>query len=179
MSYKPIFKRPEDEISRKVEEKVKGELDNKIRSEVDKRVQDILKEREEKEKTDKASKIAKAVDVAKALKGESDSDKDKATIMATEKEKAEKDLLCPTCHKGHVHKVEADKSGLVYKCHGDKCGFEFVMVAKNSDYKCVGCGAAIKRPESVEYAKEMEGCPFCKSKKAIRFDWGKLWGIKK
>lgn len=179
MSYKPIFKRPEDEISRRVEEKVKGELDNKIRSEVDKRVQDILKEKEDKEKTDKASKIAKAVDVAKALKGESDSEKDKEKA---EKEKAmatEKDLLCPNCHQGHVHKIETDKSNLIYRCNDGKCGFEAVLVPKDSDYKCVGCGSAIKRPENIEHAKEMDGCPFCGNKRAIRFDWSKLWNVKK
>lgn len=174
MSYKPIFKRPEDEISNRVEEKVKGELDNRIRTEVDKRVTDILKEKEDKEKTDKASKIAKAVDAAKALKGESDFEKDKAAAVA---EKA--DMLCPTCHQGHVHKVETDKSGLVYKCHGDKCGFEAVMVSKDADYKCVGCGAPIKKPEKEEYAKEMDGCPFCKGKKAIKFDWSKVWNVTK
>lgn len=175
-SFKPIFKRPEDDISVKVEERIKGkldsELDNRIKTEVDKRVTDILKEREEKEKTDKASKLAKAVDVAKALKGESDSEKDKT--MATDK-----DLLCPSCHKDHVHKMETDKSGLVYKCHEDKCGLEFVMVPKDSDYKCVGCGSPLKKPANVEHAKEMEGCPFCGSKKAIRFQWDKLWNVSK
>lgn len=178
MSYKPVYRRPEDEISKRVEDRVKVELDSRIKSEVDKRVTDALKEREDKEKTDKASKIARAVDVAKALKGEGE-DKTVADKEKAEKERSEKDLLCPTCHTGHVHRLESDKSGLVYKCHGDKCGYEFVMVAKDSDYKCVGCGAPLKKPEKEEHAKEMEGCPFCKNKKAIKFDWQKLWNLKK
>lgn len=174
MSYKPVFKRPEDEISQKVEEKVKVDLDSKIRSEVDKRVTDILKEKEEKEKTDKASKIAKAVDVAKALKGESDSEKDK--VVATEREKADKDILCPTCHIGHVHKIDDNKDKLVYKCTKDGCGYEAVMVPKHADYKCSGCGMAIKKPED---PKSIDGCPFCGGTKAIRFDWSRIWNIKK
>lgn len=184
--YKPIFKRPEDELSHKVEEKVKLDLDSRIKNEVDKRVQDILKEREEKEKTDKATKLAKAVDMAKTLKGEGeDKDKDKFEKEKIEKERKEieKDMLCPTCHtegrSGHIHKVDTDKSGLVYRCHDGNCGFEAILVPKNSDYKCKGCGMAIKKPEKEEHAKEMEGCPFCKSTKAIKFDWGKVWDITK
>lgn len=220
MSYKPVWKRPEDEISKKVEdkvrmgidskirnevdekiksnvegvkaeigarveerfkeesEKVRGEVDTRVKTEVEARVLAIIKEKEDKDKSDKASKLAKAVDVAKALKGESDSEKDKA--IAAEKEKAEKDISCPNCHKegkgGHIHKVETDKSGLVWKCDGDKCGFEAILTSKDSDYKCVGCGSPIKRPAD---PKSMDGCPFCGNKRAIRFDWSKLWNIKK
>lgn len=172
MMYKPIWKRPEDEMIQKVEDKVKGELDNRIKTEVDKRVIDILKEREEREKTDKASKLAKAVDVAKALKGESE-EKDK------EKEKVEKELLCPTCHTegrgGHIHRVETDKSNLIYRCNDGKCGFEAVLVPKTSDYKCIGCGMPIKKPGNVEHAKEMDGCPFCHGSRAIKYEWSKVW----
>lgn len=178
MTLKPIFKRPEDIISQKVEEKVKVNVENRIKTEVDRVVNERLKEKEDKEKADKANKIAKAVDMAKTLKGESE-DKDKMTVA--EKEKAEKDrlakdILCPTCHKGHVHKVETDKSGLVYKCHGDKCEWEAVMVPKNSDYKCSGCGMAIKKPED---PTAIDGCPFCHGTKAVRFDWSKIWNVKK
>lgn len=232
MSYKPIFKRPEDEISKKVEdkvrteidnkvsrevdekvkakvegvraevdekvkikieerfkeesEKVRGEVDSKVKTEVEARVLAIIKEKEEKEKTDKANRIAKAVDTAKALKGESDSEKDKAIVAEKEKverEKAEKDILCPTCHtegrSGHIHRAETDKSGFVYRCNDKGCGFEAILVPKDSDYKCVGCGSPIKKPKNVEHAKEMDGCPFCHGKRAIKFDWSKLWNVKK
>jgi hypothetical protein len=169
---KPIWKRPEDEISQRVEEKVKVDLDTRIKNEVDKIVNEKLKEREEKEKTDKASKLAKAVDVAKALKGEGE-DKEK---IEKEKKIAENDILCPTCHQGHVHKLESDKSGLVYKCHGDKCGLEHIFIPKNSDYKCVGCGMPLRKPED---PKSMDGCPFCHGSKAVKFDWGKIWAVTK
>ena len=189
MGLKPIFKRPEDEINQKVEEKVKVEFDNRIKTEVDKRVHDILKEREEKEKVDKVSKLAKAVDIAKALKGEGE-DKEKVDKEKTDKEKAEKekttiienDLLCPTCHtegrSGHIHRAETDKSGLIYRCSDGKCGFEAILIPRNSDYKCTNCNVPIKKPEKEEHAKEMK-CPFCKGTKAARFDWSKLWNLKR
>lgn len=224
MSYKPIFKIPEDEISKKVEEKVRIGIDSKIRNEIDEklktkvegvkaevdekvakveerfkeeseklkndfenkykieveaRVLSLIKEKEDKDKSDKANRIAKAVDTAKALKGESDSEKDKEKA---EKEKivAEKDILCPDCHKdgkvGHIHRVDPDKTGMVWKCDDKGCGYEAVLVPKSSDYKCVGCGAAIKRPAD---PKSMDGCPFCGGRKAIRFDWSKLWNVKR
>jgi len=189
MGLKPIFKRPEDEINQKVEEKVKVEFDNRIKTEVDKRVHDILKEREEKEKVDKVSKLAKAVDIAKALKGEGEdktekdkTDKDKVEKEKTEKKIAENDILCPTCHtegrSGHIHRAETDKSGLIYRCNDGKCGFEAVLVPKNSDYKCANCNVPIKKPENEEHSKEMK-CPFCKGTKAARFDWSKLWNLKR
>jgi hypothetical protein len=228
-SFKPVFKRPEDEISKKVEdkvrigidskideklktrvegvkteigakveerfreesEKVKSEVDNKVKIEVEARVLAILKEKEDKDKSDKASKLAKAVDVAKALKGESDSEKDKEKVaaaekekiekekaVAAEKEKAEKDMLCPGCHTGHVHKTETDKSGLIYRCNDKGCGFEAVMVPRNSDYKCKNCSMPIKKPTKEELVKDMN-CPFCHNTSAIKFDWSKLWSIKK
>jgi len=178
VNIKPVFNRPEDEISKKVEDKVKVELDNRIKSEVDKRIADILKEREEKENVDKASKIAKAVNVAKAIKTEGEEkDKEKA-----ERERVEKDILCPTCHTegrtGHIHRVDTDKTGLIWKCNGKDCGFEAVLTPMNSDYKCAGCGMAIKKPVKEDLAKDMV-CPFCRSKKANRFEWSKLWNVLK
>ncbi len=84
-------------------------------------------------------------------------------------------IKCPTCHKDHVHSVEPD--GVTYKCTGPNCGKEYVMVDKTADYKCVGCGGPIKRPE--EENIKMESCPFCKGKKAVKFDWGKVWKVQK
>lgn len=229
MAYRPIFKRPEDEISKKVEEKVRIGIDNKIKKEVDEKVKAnvegvraevdekvktkieerfkeegekvndnikievearvlaILKEKEDKDKSDKANKIAKAVDVAKALKGESDSDKEKAEKekIAIDKEKAvvaEKDLTCPTCHtegrSGHIHRVETDNSKLVWKCNDKGCGYEAVLVPKNSDYKCKNCSMPIKKPTKEELVKDMS-CPFCHNNSAIKFDWSKIWSVLK
>lgn len=173
---KPIFNDPEKDMQRRIEDKVKTDVDARINKEVDERVNTILKQREEAEKKDRADRLTKAVDKAKEIKAETGVDR--AEKEKAEKEKAEKeknDILCPTCHTGHVHKLETDKSGLVYKCHGDKCGYEFVMVAKNSDYKCLSCGSPIKRPVDEAIAKEMDGCPFCKSKRAAKFNWTGLW----
>ena len=84
-------------------------------------------------------------------------------------------IACPTCHKGHVHSVETD--GVTYKCTGPDCGKEYVMVDKTADYKCVNCGVPIKRPEDDKL--KMDSCPFCKGKKAVKFDWSKAWKVSK
>lgn len=173
--YKPSFKRPGEEIDIKVKseiDKIRTEFDNRVRTEVEEKIKVILKEKEESEKKEKAEKLKQAVDAAKAIKG------DKG-----EKGDSDKDILnCPTCHTagrdGHMHKLDTDKSGLVWKCHGDKCGFEAVFVPKNSDYKCVGCGLPIKKPDKDELIKDMS-CPFCHGTKSIKHDWSKLWGVKR
>ena len=168
---KPVFKKPGAEIDTKLKseiDKVRVEIEAKARAETDERIKTILKEKEDAERKEKADKITKAVDVAKAIKG--DAEKDKA-------DKADK--LCPTCHDGHIHKLETDKSGLVWKCNGDKCGYEYVLVPKVADYRCIGCGMPIKKPDKDETAKEMDGCPFCHGKKAVKFDWSKAWNVKR
>lgn len=85
--------------------------------------------------------------------------------------------FCPTCQSGHIHKIAEDKTGLVWKCDGDKCGYEAVLVDKTSDFKCLTCNAPIKKP--VNDNIKLESCPFCHGKKSVRFDWGKLWNVKK
>lgn len=82
------------------------------------------------------------------------------------------DILCPTCNKGHIHKMETDKTGLVHKCTGPGCGEEYVMVNKKADYKCLRCNGPLKKPSE---GKELDSCPFCGSTRAVHFDWGKLW----
>jgi DNA-directed RNA polymerase subunit RPC12/RpoP len=175
-----------DERIKEETDKVRNDIDNKYKVEVEARVLSILKEKEEKEKSDKATKLAKAVDVAKTFKGESETDKEKAERAEKaekERERFDHDTLCPgpACHKdgkvGHIHRVETEKSGMVYKCDDKGCSFEAVLVPKTADYKCVGCSAPIKKPEKDEIAKEMS-CPFCGSKKkAIRYDWSKVWDV--
>ena len=87
----------------------------------------------------------------------------------------ENGVACPTCHDGHVHSVEPD--GVSYKCTGPNCGKEYIMVDKTADYKCTNCGVPIKRPENEK--SKMDACPFCKGKKAVKFDWGKVWKVQK
>lgn len=172
---RPNFRKPGDDVNKKVEEKVKSEVESKVKTEIDKRVNEILKEREDKEKAEKANKLARAVDVAKAIKGESD--KDKVTVAtAAEKITVEKakhdDVLCPTCHDGHVHRIETN--GLSVKCTGPNCGKEYVLVDKTADYQCATCGVPIKKPND---PKSIEGCPFCSGKKAFKYDWSKTWKV--
>lgn len=181
-AYKPIWKKPDEELEIKVDAKVKSEIE-KIKAELeakaDERIKAILTEKEERTKKEKADKIQEAINTAKSIKEDKDKDKDKDNVATVEKGKENvhdigKGIDCPTCHAGHVHKVETDKSGLVYRCHGDKCGFEAVLVPKTADFKCNGCGMAIKKPEKPE---DLDGCPFCGSRKAVRHDWSKLWGL--
>lgn len=166
---KPGFRRPEDDLANKV----KTEVESKVKTEVEKRVGEILKEREDKEKVQKAEKLKAAVDVAKAIKGESSSS---SSIEKEKAEKAEKekkdDILCPTCHTGHVHRVESN--GLSVKCTGPGCGKEYVMVDKAADYQCSTCGVPIKKPSD---PKSIEGCPFCGGRKAFKYDWSKTWKV--
>ncbi len=159
---KPIFNKPEEDLHRRIDEKVKFEVEERIKSEVDERVKSILKEREDTDRKERADRIAKAVDVAKILKAD----------VGTEKEKAEKeknDILCPTCHIGHLHKME--QTGLTVKCVGDKCGKEYVLLDTTADYRCQNCGIPLKKPED---PKSLDGCPYCSGKKAVKFDWGKI-----
>jgi predicted RNA-binding Zn-ribbon protein involved in translation (DUF1610 family)/DNA-directed RNA polymerase subunit RPC12/RpoP len=198
----PVFKEPEKEFDIKLDNKVDAKLSamlekikvdaetkakleiEKIRSELDSKTDEKIKialqEKEEKTKKEKADRIAEAVSTAKTIAGGMGSGKEIDKIATVEQVKdnhTHDGISCPTCKGGHVHKVESDKSGLVYKCHGDKCGFEAVLVPMTADFKCNGCGAPIKKPDDPVKEKEMEGCPFCKSKKAFKFDWGKLWKV--
>jgi Zn finger protein HypA/HybF involved in hydrogenase expression len=182
---RPIYEKPGEKIAKQVEDKVKSEVEGKIKVEVDRRVIEILREREERDKVDKAARLAAAVDKAKSIKGESEKDKDKDDNSDKEnkgdKENKEKghvhDLLCPTCKRGHVHKMESD--GLSVKCIGPECGKEYVLIDKKSDYQCATCGVPIKKPEDPDVAKNMAGCPFCGGKKSVRHDWSKTWEVLK
>ena len=164
---KPIFNKPDEEMQKRIEDKVKVEVDTKINKEVDERVKSILKERDDADRRERADRIAKAVDAAKILKAE----------VGTEKEKAEKeknDILCPTCHTGHLHKME--QTGLTVKCVGDKCGKEYVLLDTTADYRCQNCGIPLKKPED---PNSIYACPYCSGRKAVKFDWGKIRKIVK
>jgi len=183
---RPVFKEPKKELEAKVNENVKLVMEKfkqELEAKADERINAILKEREEKSRKEKAEKIQEAVNVAKSIKEDKNKEgKDNkeggvtgvATVEQVEHEHKNDEISCPTC-KGHVHKAEGDKTGLVYKCTKDGCGFVSVMVDKRSDYKCNNCSMPIKKPEKPE---NVDGCPFCGGTKAIRFDWGKLWAKK-
>jgi Zn finger protein HypA/HybF involved in hydrogenase expression len=81
----------------------------------------------------------------------------------------EEPVVCPTCHTGHIHSVEPD--GVSYKC--TDCGKVYIMVDTSADYKCANCGVPISEK------LKMDACPFCKGKKAFKFDWGRVWKMEK
>lgn len=179
---KPVWKKPDEELEAKVSDQVRSEIEKiktELESKADERIKAILKEKEESTRKEKADKIQEAINAAKSIK--EDKEKGKEGTVATVEQSGDKghnhdDILCPTCKGGHVHKATDDKSGLVYKCTKDGCGFVSVMVRKDSDYKCNGCGAPIKKPEKPE---DMDGCPFCGGTKAVKHDWSKVWGVVK
>ncbi len=79
---------------------------------------------------------------------------------------------CLTCGD-HVH--ETVVKGSRVKCVGPNCGKEYEMVDLTSDLQCAGCGAPLKEDIVV---KTNDECPFCGSKKARKFNWGKAgWKI--
>lgn len=172
---KPSFKKPGEDIDLRVKteiDKVRTEFDAKYKVEVEERVKAILKEKDETDIKAKAEKLKQAVDTAKAIKGEKG-----------DKGDSDKDILdCPTCHtegrSGHMHKLDTDKSGLVYRCNDKGCGFEYAVAPKSADYKCTNCNFPIGKPIDENKKKDMS-CPFCGHGKSIRFDWSKLTGVSK
>lgn len=78
------------------------------------------------------------------------------------------DILCPSCSKGHVHKMES--SGLKMKCTDGNCGEELFIIPKSADHSCTNCGFPIKKPAD---EKILDGCPFCGNTSAQQFNDGK------
>ncbi len=78
------------------------------------------------------------------------------------------DVFCPTCQKGHIHKMESN--GLRMKCTDGTCGEELFVIPKSADHSCTNCGFPIKKPAD---ENKLEACPFCNNKKAIPFSNGK------
>ena len=99
-------------------------------------------------------------------------------VKKVEEHKHEDDVFCPTCNKGHVHKL--DSSGLTMQCTDGNCKEKFFVIPESADYTCTDCGYPIKKPAD---DKVLEACPFCKNNKAqpfingkpaIKFDFSKL-----
>lgn len=177
---RPIFRTKEQEIKT-----IAGIVGDTISQQVSKTIEEKLKEKPGEKISKVVTEIREREKIEKE-KGEKEKEKEaeKAEIdkILSEKQaeieriKKEIEVLCPTCETGHLHSFGQGKgieSGITYKCSTDGCGKEFVMVDKAADYKCVGCGVPIKKPERENI--KLDGCPFCGSSKAIKFDWGKLW----
>ncbi len=99
-------------------------------------------------------------------------------IEKVEEHKHEDDVFCPTCNKGHVHKL--DSSGLTMQCTDGNCKEKFFVIPESADYQCTNCGYPIKKPSD---DKTIDACPFCKNnmaqpiingKPTIKFDFSKL-----
>lgn len=88
----------------------------------------------------------------------------------------ESTIDCPTCGQGHVHRMQGvgglgGDSGIGrYKCTGDNCKEEYVLVDPASDYKCRTCSMPHKRPKNEDMSKKLS-CPFCNGTKMDTYDW--------
>ena len=142
-----------DEISTKLTTKPKDEkIEDIIRKMKEKTPEKIIRREQEIVKPES--------DVEKKTEDKKDDKK--------EPEHVHDDVFCPTCGKGHIHKMES--SGLTMKCADGKCGEELFVIPKSADHSCSECGFPIKKPSD---DKVIEACPFCKNDKAIPFSNGK------
>lgn len=167
---KPITRTQEDEIAKMVEEKV---------SPLGEKLEEISAKLNEREKRPKEEKIEEIIAKIRAKKMETIQEKPKEKPKEEVKdEHVHDDIDCPTCSKGHVHKIA--ESGRL-KCSEDKCGEEFLVIPTHADAFCIGCGLPLKRPEG---DKKIESCPGCGGQKAaligktgipdIKFDFSKI-----
>ena len=90
-----------------------------------------------------------------------------------QKEKEESELDCPLCsgtkHE-HKHLLKKTEKGTL-KCSGEGCNTEYLLIPKDADYKCSGCGLPKKKP--LEENPE-DNCPYCNSKTFLKYDWSKI-----
>lgn len=177
---KPITKSTEEKIDELITKRTTGiaekldEISSKMSMrEKESKVEDIISnmrnkipERITKPSLDRTGKSQERSIINDELKN---IEKVKEKIIEHEHDHNE-DVYCPTCSKGHVHKI--DGNGLTMKCTGKDCGEEFVIVPKSADYKCKTCGLPVKKP--TEKGKDIESCPFCGGNEAKLFDFSKL-----
>lgn len=184
MRVKPIFKTEHqalkeeinkrmDDVKSGMKELVKQVIEDK-NSGIDKNIEDVIEKKLNDGVKVPGSKLSRMIDVIKEKKSESGIGHEEDIIN------------CPTCHTGHMHALTKDMgkdgkkhNGVSYKCTGPGCGNEFVMVDKKADYKCSNCSAPIRKPVDESKATEYDGCPFCNGKKAVKFDWNRLWSVTK
>lgn len=83
----------------------------------------------------------------------------------------EDDIDCPTCHKGHVHKLKNEAG--TYKCTGPECGKEYHLISTTPEFQCINCGTPVDKPAK----KELENtyvCPTCGKDHFKEFDKRKI-----
>ena len=153
-------------IDDKVNERIAAEM-AKVRVEIEKKAKEdlekALKAENEKKALEEGNRVSTIIDDLKAKS---------AKVMGGEKGDVKTgdikaSIDCPTCHS-HTHVVGDD--GLTVKCTGPNCGKELVMISKTANYKCSGCGI----PLEVSKEKNIDKCPYCSAKKALKFDWSKI-----
>lgn len=170
MALVPKMELGDKKLERLVDERIK-----KIKEEEKKQI-DVVQDEKAKHT---ASRILKAIDMVKSDKIDTDKGIDKAIngepikstpvpIVAT----ADKDdILCPTCHTGHIHKLEKGGKSYELVCKDGTCHMEYVLIPKNADYKCVKCGGPLKKPNE---GVTIDTCPWCEeNSKAMKYDWNK------
>lgn len=152
-----IFGKILDERTKDLNTKL-DEITNKMTSKPkDEKIEDIIKKMKDKipeRIVKREQEIVKEPEIAKDTK--------------KEPEHVHDDVFCPSCNKGHIHKMES--SGLTMKCTDETCGEKFFVIPEGADHTCTECGYPIKKPAD---EKVLEACPFCKNSKAIPFSSGK------
>ena len=165
MPAKVITRVPEEEFAKMLEERVVP---------LSEKLEEISMKLTEKERKPREEKIEEIIAKIKAKQPEKIPEKIPKPPEEKPKPKEEvkdehihDDIDCPTCNKGHVHKMTSD--GLTLKCTGDKCNEEFILMPKHADYVCDECGLPMKKPPE---GNKIEGCPFCGNKKALLIENG-------
>lgn len=163
--YRPITKIPEEEYKKMMEEKLEEKL-KPLDKEILSFKEALAKEAKEKESKDVAVKLA-ALSVTKIdpeikpvpkVGGKAGGERDE-----------DDEISCPTCHKGHIHKLGID--GITATC--TDCGKKSFISPEDADSNCTTCGLAFKRPDENSKYKVNE-CPRCKNITAEIFNLEEL-----
>jgi len=181
---KPVTKTNEDiveEFEKALDERTKDlstkldEISSKMTVKPrEEKIEDIIKKMKERapEKIIRKPEVRGEPEIVEPVK------KIEKIIEKVEEHKHEDDVFCPTCNKGHVHKL--DNSGLTMQCTDGNCKEKFFVIPESADYTCTECGYPIKKPSD---DKSIDACPFCKNnmaqpfvngKPTIKFDFSKL-----
>ena len=183
---KPVIKSRDDELNEMIEntaKKISTETAKVVSDELEKKFDEKLKNLKPIDtSTSKVSQMLKNTNLVndqtsnlskQEIKDEKTEQKEetKTTKEIPEHEKhIHDDISCPTCIKGHIHKLEGVGNGKV-KCTGDKCGIEYALIPTIAEYKCTNCGSPHKKP--IE-STDLDSCPFCNNKEFAKVDWNKL-----
>lgn len=174
---KPITKTQEQEFEEILKEGTKPlyekleEISGKLTAKPEEdKIKDILKRMKDKnsEKIIRREPEPKIVEEPRIVEVPKTEKRVEEVIKKAEEHKHDDDVFCPTCNKGHVHKL--DSSGLTMKCTDGTCGEKFFVIPEGADHTCSNCGFPLKKPSD---DKVIESCPFCKNDTAQQFVNGK------